>query len=117
MRRVSRVHLPSACDLSALRCSSHAHVPPALGNTLDVDFTRVRAELPPYQPVPGAGFESYAVGYVEFPGYLRIEGRLTTDDPEQLRIGMGMEVVAMPRGGSLVYAFAPVPPQTEARDG
>lgn len=72
---------------------------------------------PPYQPVPGAGFESYAVGYVEFPGYLRIEGRLTTDDPEQLRIGMGMEVVAMPRGGSLVYAFAPVPPQTEARDG
>ena len=37
----------------------------------------------------------YGVGYVEFDGYLRVEGRLTEADPARLRIGMPMEVVAV----------------------
>ena len=51
---------------------------------------------------------TYGVGYVEFDGYLRVEGRLTETDPERLRIGMPMEVVAVRRGGRVSYAFAPV---------
>ena len=34
---------------------------------------------PPY--VPDGEFAPFAVGYVEFPGYLRVEGRLTEGDP------------------------------------
>jgi uncharacterized OB-fold protein len=61
---------------------------------------------PPY--VPDGDFEPYGVGYVEFPGYLRIEGRLTETSPDRLRIGMRMRVVALERVGRLTYAFEPV---------
>jgi uncharacterized OB-fold protein len=62
---------------------------------------------PPYVP-EGGEFEPFGVGYVEFPGYLRVEGRLTEADPKRLRIGMPMEVVALRRGELVTYAFAPV---------
>ena len=62
---------------------------------------------PPYVRDPGE-FEPFAVGYVEFPGLVRIEGRLTEPDPERLRIGMEMEVVALEREHGVTYAFAPV---------
>jgi uncharacterized OB-fold protein len=61
---------------------------------------------PPYAPDAGA-FEPFAVGYVELPGCLRVEGRLTEADPARLRIGMPMRVVALRRGDRLTYAFAP----------
>ena len=38
-------------------------------------------------------FTPYGVGYVELPGGIRVEGRLTQNDPAKLRIGMDMEVV------------------------
>ena len=38
-------------------------------------------------------FKPYGVGYVELPGGVRVEGRLTESDPEKLRIGMDMDVV------------------------
>ena len=60
---------------------------------------------PPY--VPDGEFVPYAVGYVEFPGYLRVEGRLTESDPARLRIGMPMRVVAYDHGRLASYAFAP----------
>ena len=41
-------------------------------------------------------FRPYGVGYVELPGGVRVEGRLTESDPEKLRIGMEMEVVFGP---------------------
>ena len=60
---------------------------------------------PPY--VADAGeFVPYGVGYVEFDGLLRVEGRLTAADG--LRIGMPVEVVAVDRKGRTTYAFAPV---------
>jgi uncharacterized protein len=62
---------------------------------------------PPYVPDPAKEFEPYAVGYVELPGFLRVEGRLTESRPERLRIGMPMEVV-VPSNGGLTFAFAPV---------
>jgi len=61
---------------------------------------------PPF--VPDGEFEPYAVGYVEFSRLLRVEGRLTEADPNRLRIGMEMEVVALERPSGVTYAFAPV---------
>ncbi len=61
---------------------------------------------PPY--VAEGEFEPYGVGYLEFPGLLRVEGRLTA--AQGLRIGMEMEVVAVERAGRTTYAFAPLEP-------
>jgi len=52
-------------------------------------------------------FEPYGVGYVELPGEVRVESRLTVADPDRLRIGMAMELVIVPFGGTVTYAFAP----------
>jgi uncharacterized OB-fold protein len=60
---------------------------------------------PPY--VPDGEFTPFAVGYVEFPGYLRVEGRLTENDLARLRIGMPMRVVTYDHGGVSTFAFAP----------
>jgi uncharacterized OB-fold protein len=55
-------------------------------------------------------FKPYGVGYVELPGGVRVEGRLTESDPEKLRIGMDMEVVFYPfrteSDGTRVINFA-----------
>jgi uncharacterized protein len=60
---------------------------------------------PPY--VSEGVFEPYAVGYVEFAGMLRVEGRLTESDPAKLHIGMPMRVVERAHAGAPSYAFAP----------
>ena len=71
-------------------------------------------KAPPYLGPIGDEFEPYGVGYVELPGQLRVEGRLTISDPEELKIGMEMELVLDPLsvdddGNQVVtYAFAPV---------
>ena len=70
---------------------------------------------PPYakQETPET-FRPYAVGYVEFPGQARVEGRIDVDDISTLSIGMEMEVVVVPfheddSGNEVVtYAFRPV---------
>jgi uncharacterized OB-fold protein len=62
---------------------------------------------PPYVPEAPV-FEPFGVGYVEFPGHLRVEGRLTEADPARLLIGMPMEVVTIRAGGRRTYAFAPI---------
>ena len=63
---------------------------------------------PPYVPDDDGDFVPYAVGYVEIPGYVRVEGRLTEADPARLRIGMPMEIVELRRGDRVTYAFAPL---------
>jgi uncharacterized protein len=73
---------------------------------------------PPSPPYDGDDtpetFQPYALGYVELPGELRVQGRFTEADPDKLRIGMEMEVVVVPYttrpDGTevLTYAFAPV---------
>jgi uncharacterized OB-fold protein len=70
---------------------------------------------PPYA-APPEEFEPYGVGYVELPGEVRVEARLTERDPERLRIGMPMELtlIAAPgASGAVTYAFRPV----EEEDG
>lgn len=52
---------------------------------------------PPYNSAETPDtFQPYGVGYVEFPGAVRVEGRLTENDPAKLEIGMAMEVVFYP---------------------
>lgn len=65
---------------------------------------------PPYAIVETEEtFVPYGVGYVEFEGQARVEGRLTVADPAALRIGMTMETVLIPFGdGQVTYAFKPV---------
>jgi uncharacterized OB-fold protein len=68
---------------------------------------------PPYLGPTGDDFVPYGVGYVELPGQLRVESRLTVSDPKELVIGMEMELVLDPLcidddGNQVVtYAFAP----------
>jgi uncharacterized protein len=60
-------------------------------------------------------FEPFGVGYVELPGEVKVEARLTEADPAKLVIGMEMELVIVPLatdddGNEIVtFAFAPVP--------
>ncbi|MFT6286258.1 MAG: putative OB-fold protein [Alcanivorax sp.] len=59
-------------------------------------------------------FQPYGVGYVELPGGVRVEGRLTENDPDKLKIGMDMKVVfdtyRTDEDGTEVigFAFSPV---------
>jgi uncharacterized OB-fold protein len=68
-------------------------------------------KAPPYLEAGVAEFEPYGVGYIELPGEVRVEARLTVNDPEQLRIGMPMELTLIPVPGAaekLTFAFRPV---------
>ena len=57
-------------------------------------------------------FRPYGVGYIELPGALRVETRLTENDPAKLRIGAEMQLVfykhRTERDGTEIinYAFA-----------
>lgn len=59
-------------------------------------------------------FEPYGVGYVELPGEVIVESRLTVADPAALRLGQTMELVVVPfnsrdDGTQIVtFAFEPV---------
>jgi uncharacterized OB-fold protein len=53
-------------------------------------------------------FEPYGVGYVELPEEVRVEARLTVADADRLRIGMRVELVIVPFGDRVTYAFAPL---------
>ena len=71
-----------------------------------------RPKSPPYEgPLE---FEPYPVGYVELPGEVKVETLLVDAPPEQLRIGMEMELAIVPFASSVsdepmvTYAFRPV---------
>ena len=59
-------------------------------------------------------FEPFGVGYVELPGEVKVEARLTESEPSRLEIGMAMELVGVPLGTDadgnqvLTFAFRPV---------
>jgi len=74
---------------------------------------RFRPKTPPYiGDDDETSFKPFAVGYVEFPGQVIVEGRIQIDDVSKLRIGqpmrVGLEVFATStRGEVTTYAFAP----------
>lgn len=70
---------------------------------------------PPYASGEAPGeFAPFGIGYVELPGQVRVEARLTESDPARLRIGMPMELAIVPlrreaNGDEIMtYAFRPV---------
>ena len=72
---------------------------------------------PPSPPYDGAGtaetFRPYALGYVELPGEVMVEARLTEPDPARLAIGQPMRLAIVPYRASadgtqiMTFAFAP----------
>ena len=69
---------------------------------------------PPYAGPTGKDFVPFAVGYVELPGEVKVETRLTESDPAALEIGMEMELALVPFRTNddgdevMTFAFAPV---------
>ncbi len=69
---------------------------------------------PPYTGPTGKAFVPFGVGYVELPGEVKVETRLTESDPAVLAVGMEMELVVVPfraddDGNDVVtFAFQPV---------
>ena len=70
-----------------------------------------RPKTPPYEgPVD---FQPYPVGYIELPGEVKVESLLVDVSPEQLRIGMEMELTIIPFDSSVsdeslvTFAFRP----------
>jgi uncharacterized OB-fold protein len=69
---------------------------------------------PPYSGPTGADFVPFGVGYVELPGEVKVETRLTESDPDVLVPGMEMELVLVPfrtdeDGNDVItFAFRPV---------
>ena len=75
---------------------------------------RFLPKTPPYVGDDSEEFEPYGVGYVELPGEVRVEARLTESDPARLRIGMEMELTLIPAPGRaevMTFAFRPVEAQ------
>ena len=64
-------------------------------------------------------FEPFGVGYVEIPGQVKVEARLTEADPEKLEIGMEMELTLVPLttdddGNEIItFAFRPIDQENE----
>ncbi len=63
-------------------------------------FTFTTQAFLPKEPYTGPeteeNFAGYALGYVELPGEVMVETRLTESDPTKLRIGMPVQLVVVP---------------------
>jgi uncharacterized OB-fold protein len=80
-------------------------------------FTWTTQGFLPKEPYTGPEteetFAGWALGYVELPGEVMVETRLTESDPARLHIGMEMELVVVPFRRDddteiVTFAFAPV---------
>jgi uncharacterized protein len=97
---------------SCARCGSvgvEQHLLPRRGTL----WTFTTQEFLPKEPYASGEtvetFTPYGVGIVQLGDEVRVEGRLTTADVAELRIGMDMEVVVVPfTDGVVTYAFKPV---------
>ena len=71
-------------------------------------------KAPPYRGFTDERFQPFGVGYIELPGEVKVEARLTEADPAKLHIGMEMEMVMVPLtidedGNEVItFAFQPV---------
>jgi len=71
---------------------------------------------PPYLgPAEPETFKPYVVAYVSLPGQTMVESRLTGVEPEDVKIGMEVELVAIPLNPDapddeqkIIHAFKPV---------
>jgi uncharacterized OB-fold protein len=99
---------------SCPRCTSedvHTHELATRGALWTWTIQCFAPKAPPYPEAGVEEFEPYGVGYIELPGEVRVEARLTESDPGRLRIGMAMELTLVHVPGSserLTFAFRPV---------
>lgn len=68
---------------------------------------------PPYKGATGKDFVPFGVGLVQLDDVIRVEGRLTENDPEKLRFGMHVELTMLPLTTDddseiITFAFQPV---------
>lgn len=97
-------------------CSSAAMSPENLPRrgTLVAWTTQGFPPGPPYKGPTGKDFVPFGVGLVQLGDVLRVEGRLTENDPAKLTFGMEVELTMIPfatdaEGDELItFAFAPV---------
>jgi uncharacterized OB-fold protein len=101
---------------SCARCGTpgmEQHLLPTRGTL----WTWTTQEFLPKEPYAGGEtpetFRPYGVGLVQLGDEVRVEGRLTTADPEQLRFGMEVDLTIVPfrqePDGTevMVFAFSP----------
>ncbi len=69
---------------------------PGRGSLWTWTVQRFMPKAPYHSNETAETFKHYGVGYVELPGGVRVEGRLTENDPQKLHIGMEMDVVFAP---------------------
>lgn len=103
---------------SCPRCCSEDVETCELGTRGKLWSFTIQGFLPKSPPYAGEEtmetFKPYGVGYVEMPGQVRVVGRLKASSPEELAIGMDMELVFEPfrtddDGTEIIsYAFRPV---------
>lgn len=101
---------------SCPRCGSTAMAQHLLARrgTLWAWTTQSFPPPPPYSGPGGKDFVPFGVGYVELGGEIKVEARLTENDPERLAHGMTVELVVVPfrtddDGNEIVtFAFKPV---------
>ncbi|CAM3697859.1 OB-fold domain-containing protein [Mycobacterium frederiksbergense] len=97
-------------------CSSAAMSPERLPRrgTLVAWTTQGFPPGPPYKGPTGKEFVPFGVGLVQLGDVLRVEGRLTENNPANLTFGMEVELTMIPfatdaEGDELItFAFAPV---------
>jgi len=99
------------------RCSSAAAEEHLLGDRGTLWTFTTQGFRPPSPPYDGADtaktFQPYTLGYVELPGELMVEARLTEPDPAKLSIGQPMRMTVVPYTTAddgaeiLTFAFAP----------
>ncbi len=111
----NRVEFPARGGCPACGCDEvRVEALPSRGTLWTWTVQRFMPKSPYDSGETAETFKPYGVGYVELPGAVRVEGRLTESDPEKLRIGMEMDVVFDvwnhdEQGNELVsFAFAPV---------
>ena len=69
---------------------------------------------PPYAGATGKDFVPFGVGLVQLDDVIRVEGRLTENDPAKLQFGMGVELAMVPfttddEGNEVMtFAFRPI---------
>ena len=96
------------------RCAGTDTEPVELANRGTLWTFTVQGFPPKAPPFLGnadpATFVPFGVGYVELPGQVKVEARLTESDPSKLHIGMEMEMVLEPittnGNGNDVVTFA-----------
>ena len=96
---------PEAANFDAVRLSPE-------GTLWSFTVQRFRPKSPPYAGADDeTSFQPYALGYVELPGEVIVEGRIDTDDFAGLKIGAPMRLKLTPfrraDGEVLSYAFEP----------